>query len=98
MTALEPRLAALLAERLAAELGERTTAEQLARALLEIGLTWSAPAVPLEEVRVGDLVRIMETRPLSKTKRWRVVEILRRGGGTAPADAGLEPAGQEGAR
>lgn len=24
----------------------------------------------------GDLVRIMETRPLSKTKRWRVVEIL----------------------
>lgn len=30
--------------------------------------------------RVGDLVRVMETRPLSKTKRWRVVEILRRGG------------------
>jgi small subunit ribosomal protein S17 len=25
---------------------------------------------------VGDLVRIMETRPLSKTKRWRVVEIV----------------------
>ena len=24
----------------------------------------------------GDLVRITETRPLSKTKRWRVVEIL----------------------
>lgn len=24
----------------------------------------------------GDLVRISETRPLSKTKRWRVVEIL----------------------
>lgn len=24
----------------------------------------------------GDLVRIMETRPLSKTKRWRIVEIL----------------------
>lgn len=31
------------------------------------------------ECRVGDLVRIMETRPLSKTKRWRVVEILQRG-------------------
>jgi small subunit ribosomal protein S17 len=27
---------------------------------------------------VGDLVRIMETRPLSATKRWRVVEILER--------------------
>ena len=29
--------------------------------------------------RVGDLVRIMETRPLSKEKRWRVVEIISRG-------------------
>ncbi len=25
---------------------------------------------------VGDLVRVMETRPLSKTKRWRLVEIV----------------------
>jgi len=25
---------------------------------------------------IGDTVRIMETRPLSKTKRWRLVEIL----------------------
>ncbi len=28
------------------------------------------------ECQVGDVVKIMETRPLSKTKRWRVVEIL----------------------
>ncbi|MHB1127420.1 MAG: 30S ribosomal protein S17 [Bacillota bacterium] len=28
------------------------------------------------QCRAGDKVRIMETRPLSKTKRWRVVEIL----------------------
>lgn len=28
--------------------------------------------------RVGDRVRIAETRPLSKDKRWRVVEILER--------------------
>lgn len=28
--------------------------------------------------RAGDLVRIVETRPLSKEKRWRVVEIIRR--------------------
>ena len=28
------------------------------------------------ECGVGDRVEIMETRPLSKTKRWRVVEIL----------------------
>ena len=28
--------------------------------------------------KLGDTVRIMETRPLSKTKRWRVVDILER--------------------
>ncbi|MCK4892398.1 MAG: 30S ribosomal protein S17 [Calditrichia bacterium] len=28
------------------------------------------------ECQIGDLVKIMETRPLSKTKRWRVVEVL----------------------
>ena len=28
------------------------------------------------ECEIGDTVRIMETRPLSKTKRWRVVEIV----------------------
>ena len=30
------------------------------------------------EYQVGDVVRIQETRPLSKTKRWRVVELLER--------------------
>ena len=30
------------------------------------------------ECRVGDTVRFMETRPLSKTKRWRLVEIVER--------------------
>jgi small subunit ribosomal protein S17 len=30
------------------------------------------------EYKVGDTVRIMETRPLSKTKRWRVVELIDR--------------------
>jgi len=30
------------------------------------------------DANVGDKVRVMETRPLSKTKRWRVVEILER--------------------
>ena len=28
--------------------------------------------------KAGDTVRIMETRPLSKTKRWRVLEIVER--------------------
>jgi len=30
------------------------------------------------EAHVGDVVRIVETRPLSKTKRWRVVAIVER--------------------
>lgn len=30
------------------------------------------------ECGIGDTVKIMETRPLSKTKRWRVVEIVER--------------------
>ena len=29
------------------------------------------------KAQVGDLVRIMETRPLSKLKRWRLVEVLK---------------------
>jgi len=29
-----------------------------------------------EECTTGDVVKIMETRPLSKTKRWRLVEIV----------------------
>ncbi len=30
------------------------------------------------DVGVGDTVRVVETRPLSKTKRWRVLEVLER--------------------
>jgi len=63
------------------------------------------------EASEGDQVLIMETRPLSKTKRWRLVEILRRahgaeveianpaeaaaGGEPAAATAGSKAAGQE---
>ncbi|GCE47793.1 small subunit ribosomal protein S17 [Thermosporothrix hazakensis] len=34
----------------------------------------------------GDLVRIEESRPLSKTKRWMLVEILQRGSGIVPVE------------
>jgi small subunit ribosomal protein S17 len=30
----------------------------------------------LNTAGIGDVVRIMETRPMSKTKRWRLVEII----------------------
>jgi small subunit ribosomal protein S17 len=33
---------------------------------------------PNNDLRVGDRVRLAETRPLSKLKRWRIVEILER--------------------
>src|SRR5437870_13777530 len=36
--------------------------------------------------QVGDLVRIEESRPLSKMKRWRLVEIVKRGSGITPVD------------
>jgi small subunit ribosomal protein S17 len=36
------------------------------------------------EARIGDIVQIEETRPLSKEKRWRLVEIIRRGTGELP--------------
>jgi small subunit ribosomal protein S17 len=36
------------------------------------------------EAKVGDRVRIEETRPLSKTKRWRLVEVIERSSGVAP--------------
>jgi small subunit ribosomal protein S17 len=32
----------------------------------------------INDAHVGDKVRVMETRPLSKNKRWRVVEVLER--------------------
>ncbi|GBD35540.1 30S ribosomal protein S17 [bacterium HR36] len=55
------------------------------------------------ESHVGDTVKIMETRPLSKLKRWRLVEIIARAGTkrvaeteaqelSAAATAGAQPA------
>src|SRR6266568_1449466 len=36
------------------------------------------------EAKVGDRVRIQETRPLSKSKRWRLVEVVERTTGVIP--------------
>jgi len=33
---------------------------------------------PSNDAHEGDLVRVVEGRPLSKTKRWRLVEVLER--------------------
>ena len=39
------------------------------------------------EAKPGDRVRIQETRPLSKLKRWRLVEVVERGEQLAPVAA-----------
>ena len=42
-----------------------------------VGRTYKLKAHDEQEIcNVGDWVRVMETRPLSKDKRWRVVEIV----------------------
>jgi len=38
---------------------------------------------PNNECKLGDIVEIMETRPLSKTKRWRFVKLIERPIGAA---------------
>ena len=43
------------------------------------------------QCQIGDIVRVIETRPLSKTKCWRLLEVVRR---HAAADVGL-PTGRE---
>jgi small subunit ribosomal protein S17 len=40
-----------------------------------------------EKCKIGDVVRIVETRPISRRKRWRVVEIV----GLAAAASEIEP-------
>lgn len=39
------------------------------------------------EAKVGDRVRIEETRPISKTKRWRLVEVVEKASGVTPVAA-----------
>jgi len=44
------------------------------------------------EARTGDRVLIMETRPLSRLKRWRLVRILERGRAATPGATEHDPA------
>jgi len=44
--------------------------------------------------QVGDIVRIEESRPISKLKRWRLVEVVKPGSGIVPVEellAGVDP-------
>jgi small subunit ribosomal protein S17 len=42
--------------------------------------------------QIGDVVRIQETRPLSKLKRWKMVEVLKLGSGIVPVEEVLAEA------
>jgi small subunit ribosomal protein S17 len=42
--------------------------------------------------QIGDTVRIEESRPISKTKRWRLIEIVKRGSGIIPVEEVLAEA------
>jgi small subunit ribosomal protein S17 len=46
---------------------------------------------------VGDVVRIMETRPVSKTKRWRLSEIIKRFDVSTPDQAKVQETAEQGA-
>lgn len=46
------------------------------------------------ESRTGDTVEIMETRPLSKTKNWRLVRIVAKGPGVAAVSELVDPTKQ----
>lgn len=51
--------------------------------------------------RPGDIVRIVESRPLSRLKRWRLAEVLRRAVQVEPPPEGfdeVQPANPEGSR
>jgi small subunit ribosomal protein S17 len=41
--------------------------------------------------KIGDWVKIMETRPLSKDKRWRLVEIVRQGSSAPEVPVDVSP-------
>ena len=49
---------------------------------------------------VGDTVRIIETRPLSKTKRWKIAEIVQKGdvADLQPGDISTEPDSSDGSQ
>ena len=58
---------------------EKTIVVAVARKVKFVNKTTKFVAECLDEtVKEGDTVRIMETRPLSKTKRWRLVQIIER--------------------
>ena len=56
---------------------ERRTAHPLYKKVVKTNKRYVADDQS-NDAKIGDKVKIVETRPLSKTKRWRLVEIIRK--------------------
>ena len=56
---------------------QRTTTHPLYKKTIRVSKKYHAHD-EANDARVGDTVRIIETRPLSKLKRWRLAEVLER--------------------
>ncbi len=56
---------------------DRTTTHRLYGRTIRVSKRYHAHD-EANDARVGDTVRIVETRPLSKLKRWRLVEVVER--------------------
>ena len=54
---------------------ERLTRHRLYKRVMKASTKFAAHD-ERNEAHVGDTVRVMETRPMSKTKRWRLVEVV----------------------
>lgn len=68
---------------------ERLVRHPTYRKYYRLSRTYKAHAENAAEYRPGDVVRIAETRPLSKEKRWKVMGLVRRSepvGGEAPVE------------
>jgi small subunit ribosomal protein S17 len=63
---------------------ERLTRHRLYKRVIRLSTKFKAHD-ELNEAHVGDTVLIEESRPLSATKRWRLVEIVNRAGDQTPA-------------
>lgn len=57
---------------------ERLVRHPLYRRYYRVSRRYKAHAEDTVEYQIGDVVRIVETRPLSKEKRWRVVETVKK--------------------
>ena len=71
---------------------ERLVRHPLYRRYYRVSRRHKVHAEDTAEYQIGDVVRIAETRPLSKDKRWRVVEVVQR----APTPAGESEASEAG--